>query len=202
MAELESITTTGDNKAINLGTWPSAPTVSSTSSPKLNSTLKRFNLPTTGRNNKTMNQTKTFPLRVLLTVTTGRLLTEPHDGGNGIDQLYAILDWMTNDQNFTHQLPRVAEECKPWLFKWFPELAPCGVQSALDSFDRWRKADKTGTAQEAIKMWLTELKMMFPTLKDEYDVPRIHPPDHARKDPVKELIEMVEDKSKVITVQI
>ncbi len=70
-----------------------------------------------------MNETKVFPLRVLLTVTTGRLLTQsrgPRD--NGIGDLYELLGWMTNDEPFTHQLPRFADECKPWILQWFPEL--------------------------------------------------------------------------------
>lgn len=117
-------------------------------------------------------KTKTFPLRVLLTVTTGRLLTEPKaHRDNGIGDLYEILGWMTSDSPFTHQLGHFGEECKSWLLKWFPEIAP--ASASLTSLDRWIEADKTGTAQEGIKMWLTELKMMFPNIKETYDVPKI-----------------------------
>lgn len=149
---------------------------------------------------KEEQETKRFSLRTILTVTTGRLLTEPKDGGNGIGDLYEILGWMTNDSPFTHQLGRFAEECKPWLFKWFPELAPCGVESSLASLDNWISKDRTGTAQEGIKMWLAELKIMFPNLKHDYDVPRIHAGDHQRKNPVAELIEMRESKDGIIVV--
>jgi hypothetical protein len=136
---------------------------------------------------------------VLLTVTTDRLLTEPKDGGNGSGDLYELLGWMTEDSPFTHQLGRFAEECKPWLFKFFPELAPCGVSSSLASLDRWLKADRTG-GQEGIKMWLAELKLMFPSLKDNYDVPRIHVGDHKRVDPVTELVELRESKEGIFLV--
>lgn len=88
--------------------------------------------------------TKSFSLRVLLSVTTGRLLTEaksPTD--NGIDDLYEIL-----------------------------ELAYCSTDKALKSFDGWLSHDKSGGG-EAIKMWLTELKNDFPQLKDNYEVPKI-----------------------------
>lgn len=152
---------------------------------------------------KTETQTKKFPLRVLLTVTTQRLLTEPDDkGGNGIDQLYEILGWMTNDSPMTHQLPRLGEECRAWLLKWFPELGPCSVEQSLASLDRWIKADKTRTAQEGVRMWLTELKMMFPALRDEYDVPQIHVEDHRRTDPIQELVEMRESKEGIIVVRV
>lgn len=145
-----------------------------------------------------MNETKQFSLRVLLTVTTGRLLTEPKDGGNGIGDLYDILGWMTNDSPFTHQLPRFGDECKPWLLKWFPEIA--AASACLKSLDCWIASDRTGTAQEGIKIWLAELKIMFPAMKDIYDVPRIPAEDHHPKDPVAELIEMRESKEGIVKI--
>ena len=132
-------------------------------------------------------QTKRFPLRVLLTVTTGRLLTEPRDGGNGIEALYEILGWMTDDSPCTHQLPRLAEECKPWLLRWFPELGPAGA--ALDKLDGWI-ADSCDGPETGVLLWLTEVKMLFPALRNEYDVPRIPADDHERKDPYDELVQM------------
>ena len=71
-----------------------------------------------------MTQTKRFSLRTVLTVTTGRLLTAPtEDGGNGIGDLYEILGWITMESSpNTHQLGRFADECKPYLFRFFPEL--------------------------------------------------------------------------------
>jgi hypothetical protein len=135
-----------------------------------------------------MNKTKRFTIRILLTVTTGRLLTEGPDD-NGISDLYDILGWMTGDAPFTHQLGRFAEECKPWLLRWFPELTPCGVNRSLEDLDRWLGADQI-EGGEAIRMWLRELKVMFPNLKDGYDVPRIPQDDHEKKDPYDELVAM------------
>lgn len=133
--------------------------------------------------------TKKFPLAVVLTVTTGRLLTSPKNGGNGIEDLYEILGWMTNDSPYTHQLGRFAEECKPWLFKWFPEL---GYANACEkNLDDWIAKDQTGTAQEGIKMWLTELKMLFPEIKDEYEIGRIPSEAHTNKGPITELAEIM-----------
>lgn len=144
--------------------------------------------------------TKSFQLRVLLSVTTERLLTEPKDGGNGIGDFYDILGWMTDDSPFTHQLPRFNTECKPWLLMWFPELGPCSTQQSQGNLDRWIASDRTETKQEGVKMWLAELKMMFPNLRDNYDVPKIHIGDHKRVDPVAELIELRESKSGIIVI--
>lgn len=140
--------------------------------------------------------TKSFPLRVVLTVTTGRLLTErkgPHD--NGIGDLYDILNWTTGDNLFTHQLPRAGESCKPWLLKCFPDLVP--VNACLDKLDGWLKADQVG-GDEGIKMWLAELKMVFPEIKDSYEVVPL-PEGWTTIDPMIELESMV-GKEKIITV--
>src|SRR5688572_14476801 len=97
-----------------------------------------------------MSETKTFPLRVVLTVTTGRLLTEPKgERDNGISDVYQILGWMTNDEPFTHQLPRFCDECKPWLLRWFPELA--AAESALQILDCDMQRDG---ARTGIQLWL------------------------------------------------
>lgn len=127
--------------------------------------------------------TQRFPLRVLLTVTTGRLLTErkgPHD--NGISDLYRLLFWMTNDQPFTHQLPRFAGECKPWLLRWFPEIGKANV-AFLDELIRVEGGEK------GVEAWLEGLPALI-GCKAEYDVPRIPADDHDKKHPVQELAEM------------
>lgn len=132
--------------------------------------------------------TKAFPLRVILTVTTGRLLTQgkgPRD--NGISDLYEILGWMTDDSPFTHQLGRFADECKPHLLKWFPELAL--ASAGLKNLDKWLKSDRTGGG-EGIEMWLAELRMLHPSIQLSYDVPKIPRETHCVHDPMAELIAM------------
>lgn len=144
-------------------------------------------------------QTRTFPLRVVLTVTTGRLLTEPRGPqDNGISDLYEILNWITGDELFTHQLPRAERAAMPWLLKCFPELVP--ACASLDSLDRWLNSDQTG-GQEAIKMWLTELRMMFPEIKDSYEVAPM-PEGWTHIDAMIELETMVSDPSKIIKIEV
>lgn len=132
-------------------------------------------------------ETKRFTLRTLLTVTTGRLLTKgngPKD--NGIGDLYELLGWMTNDSPMTHQLPRFSDECKPWLLRWFPELAK--ADERLPQLDRMLSDPATKTDQaveEIIGDWARTLGC-----KAEYDVPRIPADDHTQKNPLEELIEM------------
>jgi hypothetical protein len=137
-----------------------------------------------------MAETKRFPVRALLSVTTGRLLTETDDqhDGNGIGWLYELLGWMTNDSPFTHQLPRFNDECKPWLLRWFPELET--ADAALPRFDGMLNVARSDNADaksidDTIRRWVNSLG-----LKAEYDVPRIPADDHEVKNPIDELVEM------------
>lgn len=61
--------------------------------------------------------TKTFHIGDILSVTTSRLVSPSH-----IDGVYSILNWMTCDNLYTHQLPRAADECAP-----FPYAKTCGL---------------------------------------------------------------------------
>ncbi len=127
-------------------------------------------------------KTKSFPARVLLTATTGRLLTKSRKDSNGINDLYALLNWMTEDDLFTHQLPRSCRECSPWLLRWFPELKE--VEAFLPDLD---KTVKLLGAEKGVESWL---KKVCKKLSDSYKVPRIPKDDHEHKDAYDELVEM------------
>ncbi len=125
---------------------------------------------------KPQGDMRDFPLRVVLTVTTGRLLTEgsgPDD--NGIGDLYEILGHMTGDSPFTHQLPRFGDECKPWLLRWYPELKTVVVpefESPID-VDAWVKT-LDGDAR----------------YRSTYAIGQIPRDDHDVKHPYDELVAM------------
>jgi hypothetical protein len=55
--------------------------------------------------------------------------------------------------------------------------------------------------EEGIKMWLAELKMMFPLIKESYDVAPM-PDGWTHVDPVIGLRSMVGDETKIIKVEI
>jgi hypothetical protein len=131
-------------------------------------------------------ETKRFGLRTLLTVTTGRLLTEPEgERDNGIGKLHKLLGWMTRDEPFTHQLGRFADECNPWLLRWFPELAE--VNQTLNALD---DKMKLYGAEKGIQFWVANLHIVIEGLREEYDVGRIPQDDHEKKDPYDELVTM------------
>lgn len=60
-----------------------------------------------------------FHISDILSVTTGRLVSLRH-----MDGVYDILNYLTGDDLFTHQLPRANRQCLPWLREQFPDLMP------------------------------------------------------------------------------
>ena len=129
-----------------------------------------------------------FDVRILLSVTTGRLLT--HGRGrndNGIADMYHLLRHMTGEFPFTHQLGRFAEECRPYLCDWFPELRM--ADESLGSLDDLLAA--CNNPDEAVEKWLQQLLSCFPEIHATYDVPAIPAAAHVRTDAFLELAEML-----------
>jgi len=111
--------------------------------------------------------------------------------------MYKLLNHMTGDSAFTHQLGRFADECKPWLLHWFPELKM--ANACLAKLDGWIKRDKTGTG-EGVKMWLAELKLLEPKIKDTYEVGQIPMDDHDVRHPYDELVSMLGTDKNIVIV--
>lgn len=63
--------------------------------------------------------TKPFHLGDILSATTG-ILVSPR----GIGGVYEILNFLTGDNLFTHQLPRGVEICGPFLLEKYPKIRP------------------------------------------------------------------------------
>lgn len=135
----------------------------------------------------TPTETRSFPLRTVLSVTTGRLLTAPKNGGNGIEDMYDLLGFITNDAPFTHQLGRFADEVRPWLLQQFPELGMAKI--ALGRLDVYRKE---GGSLAAVNRWLAELVEEFPEIKESYEIARMPAQAHTRRDPLEELAAMTQ----------
>lgn len=145
---------------------------------------------------------KIFELRTLLTVTTGRLLTKgngPRD--NGIGNLYEVLGWMTNDSPMTHQLGRFSEECKPWLLRWFPELAE--AEKHLAELDRAIECVKAAgkPLDHAIDNWIS-LCVADWGMERQYDVDRIPADDHDAKNAYDELVAMRGTDEGIVVVSV
>jgi len=100
---------------------------------------------------------------------------------------------MTGDTPFTHTLGRFAEECKPWLYRWFPELERANDPKWLGQLDSLLSDAKTSQKEpdEAVNVWLKWIQEPgILGLRANYEIGQIPRDDHEVKDPVEELVVM------------
>jgi hypothetical protein len=115
--------------------------------------------------------TRSFHLGDILTVTTDRLVSPRH-----MDGVYDLLNHMTGDSLFTHQLGRASDECKPHLLAQHPDLA--GIE--VPDFDAIRR--------DRVKAWVDEWLARQVAQFGEYrDVTPMRPEDHTVINPLTEL---------------
>jgi hypothetical protein len=109
---------------------------------------------------------KLFNTNDILSVVTGRLMGD-------IGGVYEVLNWMTGENLFTHQLPRVRQEGAPVIVARHPHLQEAIEESAEVTPDNW-------------KTWLS-------TWTDRYGpqiaVPTMNNEQHERIDPMSEAAE-------------
>lgn len=120
---------------------------------------------------------KQFSLGDVLTVATGRLLTR-----RGMSGVYDILNFMTGDDLYTHQIPRALEECGPHMRRQHPQVVLIEVPEVLES-------------QENVWSWLASQEAVH---GDSFCVTPIPAEDHASIDPLTELAQIAGDKPIVV----
>ena len=112
--------------------------------------------------------TKDFQTRDVMSTITGRLMGD-------IGGVYEVLNWMTGESVYTHQLPRIGKEAVPVILAAHPTL-----QAAIDeagqvnpeNFSEWRD-----TWDERYGSTIA--------------VPKFDADTHERIDPLSELAEKV-----------
>ena len=119
---------------------------------------------------------KSFHLGDVLSITTGLLVSPRHMEG-----IYDILNFMTGDDLYTHQLPRATGECRPILLRQHPQLAEVAVPTLTP---------------ETWEGWLLEKEACFGSF---LDVLPLAAGEYLAIDPIKELEAMVGEE-KVIVV--
>jgi hypothetical protein len=113
-------------------------------------------------------QTKEFATRDVLSTITGRLMGD-------IGGVYEVLNWMTGESVFTHQLPRIGREATPVVVAAHPAL-----QQAIDEAEQ--------VNQENYAAWRQTWEDRYgPTIS----VPKFSAATHESIDPMSELAEKV-----------
>jgi hypothetical protein len=113
---------------------------------------------------------ESFALGDVLSITTGRLVSRDH-----IDGVYRILNHMTGDDLYTHQLPRACDECAPVLLAQHPQLA------AIEPPDEFTDATH-------VERWLAEQEVIY---GEWLPVEPVAEGVHARIHPLEEACDMV-----------
>lgn len=141
---------------------------------------------------------KQFHISDVLSVTTGRLVSSRHMEG-----VYDILNFLTGDNLFTHQLPRASRECEPWLRTQFPKLFPDSPEMAvslnvLDGVIADIKRDWASKGEKkirtvidgAVSSWVEGVRRKF-GLPEMLPVYEMGADMHTRIDPIEEAQAMV-----------
>lgn len=115
-----------------------------------------------------MSKTRDFHIGDILSVTTGRLVSTRH-----IEGVYDILNFMTGESLYTHQLPRVSLEARPVLLRQHPLLVT--ADASMVNADNW-------------KGWLA---IQVERFGETLPVQPMNEDDHERIDPLSELAEKV-----------
>lgn len=117
-----------------------------------------------------MEDIKEFDLCDVISAGTGRLVSK-----NGIGGVYEVLNYMTGESLFTHQLPRVSREAAPVLrnhHAWFAAV----------------EAEAKNITPENWKQWLEKWENAYGS---RVTAPKMTITEHERIDPISELAERV-----------
>lgn len=131
-----------------------------------------------------------FHIGDILSITTGALVAQRHR-----EAVYDILNYMTGDNLFTHQLPRACRECAPHLLRQHPQLAECEASVGAARVAAG-PPPAGGGKPEWVDLWLAEQVVKFGETLLVHPIPR---DDHERKDPIEEAVEMV-GKDRVVVI--
>lgn len=119
-----------------------------------------------------------FDLGDILSITDGALVSPRH-----IDGVYDILNYMTGDNLFTHQLPRAPRECQGPLLAQHPQLSGVGVPEDVEH------------TKEAVYAWLDSVKAIHGST---LPVRPLTDGEHDFRDPIAEADQMMGNRPVVV----
>lgn len=124
--------------------------------------------------------TRSFHLGDLLSITDGHLVSPEHIAG-----VYKIVDFVTDQPHMTHQLPRAADEIRPWLLRQHPWLAQIQVPDGLDS-------------ETKVLTWLVKATDRWGAM---HEVEQLPFGGYVGREPLAELEEMIPEAAEVIKIE-
>jgi hypothetical protein len=139
---------------------------------------------------------KMFHISDVLSVTTGRLVSSRHMEG-----IYDILNFLTGDNLYTHQLPRAFRECAPWMRTQFPDIMEDSqiIVRLLPELDAEiaKAAGNKPSVDLACSQWVESVRLAA-HLPETLPVYEMGAEMHTRIDPIEEAKAMVGDKRVIV----
>lgn len=123
-------------------------------------------------------KTKSFPIAAVMSTVTGILVSE-----DGIGCVYEVLNWMTGESVYTHQIPRISREAQPVILALYPDMQAAIEEADQVNGDNWRE-------------WLATWTERY---GEVIAVPVMNIAEHERIDPMSELAEKV-SPDRIITI--
>lgn len=117
-----------------------------------------------------MTTTKAFPTADALSAITGVIVSEKKIGA-----VYEVLNWMSGESLFTHQLPRVCGEAQAAAIKLQPALEAACKEAEQVTTENWREWAAT---------WVDRYG-------ETITLPKMGADDHERIDPISEIAEKI-----------
>lgn len=123
-------------------------------------------------------RTRVFPVDAVMSTITGILVAE-----SGIGSVYEVLNWMTGESVYTHQIPRISSEAVPVMLAVYPDMQTAIDEAEQVNGENWRD-------------WLATWTERYGA---EIAVPVMNIAEHERIDPASELAEKVHP-DRIITI--
>jgi hypothetical protein len=123
-------------------------------------------------------RTKLFPVDAVMSTVTGILVSQ-----GGIGCVYEVLNWMTGESVYTHQIPRISREAVPVMLSLYPDMQAAIDEADQVNGDNWRDWLATWTGRYGA----------------EIAVPVMNIAEHERIDALSELAEVVHP-DRIITI--
>ena len=112
----------------------------------------------------------------IITVGLGRLCVP-------MERVCELMNFLTKDNLFTHQLPRAFLTCEAWVKQHHPWL---------------ERLDESGCNGQTWRRWIADAELKY---GKEHELQPLPDGQWLSCDPVKEAIEWTEDKSRVVVVK-
>ncbi len=119
------------------------------------------------------NNERNFDLGTVLTVTTGRLFTD-------MDNLYDVLNYLSNDEIYTHQIPRVIRTAGAYVLQKYPQLDGVGKDVVINN-------------EQDVKTFLDRQKDVY---GDSFGLSPMPEELCQHIDPIEEAIDMRSDRTR------